>query len=84
MHINLNDMPLQTLVDKVAKSSNISRISWTIEDEGTSDARFVYEAVKNTNHKETKTVFWSDVCKMFGWKNFTVHPSRQSVVIEHF
>ena len=83
MHINLNDIPLQTLVDKVAKSKNISRISWSIEGEGTSDAKFVYEAVKNTNHTETKTVLWSEVCKMFGWKSFTIHPSSQSVLIKH-
>ena len=45
MWLNIKTMPLQTLVDKVAKSRMWSRIGWKIEDEGTSKARFVYEIV---------------------------------------
>ena len=45
MWLSIKTMPLQALADKVAKSKMWSRISWSIEDEGTSKARFVYEIV---------------------------------------
>jgi hypothetical protein len=77
-------MPLQALVDKVAKSRSWSRIGWKIEDEGTSKARIVYEVVTGgAGSVSTREISFNEVCDMFEWKSFSIHPSRQTILIEH-
>ena len=84
MWLNIKTMPLQALVDKVAKSRMWSRISWKIEDEGTSKARFVYEITTGGGGTtDIQEISFKEVCEMFGWKNFTIHPSRLTIVVEH-
>lgn len=84
MWLNIKSMPLQALADKVARTNMWSRISWKIEDEGTSKARFVYEVVSGGGGVvSTREVSFKEVCEMFEWKGFTIHPSRQTIIIEH-
>ena len=84
MWLNIKTMPLQALVDKVVKSKMWSRIGWSIEDEGTSKARFVYEIVTGGGgNVQTREISFKEICDMFEWKNFTIHPSRQTILIEH-
>ena len=84
MWLNIKTMPLQVLADKVARINMWSRISWEIEDEGTSKARFVYEVVSGAAGAiSTKEVSFKEVCEVFEWKGFTIHPSRQTIIIEH-
>ena len=84
MWLNIKTMPLQALVDKVAKSRMWSRIGWKVEDEGTSKARFVYEIVIGGGGTvDTREISFKEVCEMFEWKGFTIHPSRQTIIIEH-
>ena len=84
MWLNIKTMPLQALVDKIAKSKMWSRIGWKIEDEGTSKARLVYEVVANSGGSvQIKEISFKEICEMFEWKNFTIHPSRQTIFIEH-
>lgn len=84
MWLNVESMPLQALVDRVANSKMWARIAWRIEDEGTSKARFVYDTVLRTNSAIiVKEISFEDVCKIFEWKSFTIDPSRQMVVVEH-
>lgn len=84
MWLNIKTMPLQTLADKVAKSKALSRIGWRIEDEETNKARFVYDViVGRTGSVSTVEVSFKEICEMFEWKKFTIHPSRQTIDIEH-
>ena len=84
MWLNIKTMPSQALVDKVAKSRMWSRISWKIEDEGTSKARFVYEITTGGGGTtDIQEISFKEVCEMFEWKNFTIHPSRLTIVVEH-
>lgn len=84
MWLNIKTMPLQALVDKVAKSKMWSRIGWKITDEDTSDPKISYEVVLGTSGKvATKEISFREVCEMFEWKSFTIHPSRQTIIIEH-
>lgn len=84
MWLNIKTMPLQALVDKVAKSKAWSRINWKIEDEGTSNAKFVYEVITGgAGTISNREVSFKEVCEMFEWKGFTIHPSRQTIIIEH-
>lgn len=84
MWLNTKTMPLQTLADKAARINMWSRIGWKIEDEGTSKARFVYEIVSGGGGAVlTREVFFKEICEMFEWKGFTIHPSRQAIIIEH-
>lgn len=84
MWLNVESMPLQTLVDKVAKSKMWLRIGWKIEDEGTSKARFVYEVVTGAGGAvQTREISFKEICDMFEWRGFTIHPSRQTIFIEH-
>lgn len=84
MLINLDLMPLQALADKVAKSKMWSRIGWKLEDEDTKNPKIVYEVLTGANGVVvSKEITFSEICKMFEWKWFTVHPSRQMVQIEH-
>ncbi len=84
MWLNSSMMPLQTLVDKVAKSQSWSRISWKIEDEESNKARFIYEIITGgTGAISIREISFKEICDMFEWKKFAIHPSRQMVVIEH-
>lgn len=84
MWLNIKIMPLQALVDKVAKSRLWSIIGWKIEDEGTSKARIVYEVVTGgAGTVSTREISFKEVCDMFEWKSFSIHPSRQTILIEH-
>ena len=84
MWLNIKSMPLQALADKVAKSKMWSRISWKIEDEGSSRARFIYEIIIGGGGSvQTREISFKEICEMFEWKNFTIHPSRQMILIEH-
>ncbi len=84
MLINLDFMPLQTLVDKVAKSKMWSRIGWKIVDEDTKNPRIIYDVLTGAGGVVlVKEITFKEICNMFEWKWFTIHPSRQMIMIEH-
>lgn len=85
MWLNIDTMPLQALVDKVARSNSWSRIGWTVEnEEDPKCAKIVYDVVTRTSQTPRKReISFKEICEMFEWKWFTVHPSRQTICIEH-
>lgn len=85
MWLNIDTMPLQALVDKVARSKMWSRIGWKVEDETSpKDARIVYEVCAGTNPTpQERVIYFKEICEMFEWKWFTITPSRQTILIEH-
>lgn len=84
MWLNMKTMPLQALVDKAAKSRMWSMVDWKIVGEDTHNAKISYEVVLGTTGKVvTKEISFKEICEMFEWKSFTVHPSRQTIIIEH-
>lgn len=84
MWLNIKTMPLQALVDKVARCKMWSRVGWKLVDEDTSNAKISYEVVLGTTGKvAAKEISFKEICEMFEWKSFTIHPSRQTVIIEH-
>lgn len=77
-------MPLQALADKIAKSKMWSRISWKIADEDTKNPKIVYDVLIGAGGAVVvKEITFKDICEMFEWKSFSIHPSRQMVMIEH-
>lgn len=84
MWLNLDTMPLQELVDKVARCKVWSRLSWKLVDEDAKNAKIVYEVqVRTTQIPQFKEVSFKEICEIFEWKWFNVHPSKQTIIIKH-
>lgn len=86
MWINTKMMPLQSLADKVSRSKAWSKLRWQVEEGKTFDeSKILYDIQVGTNQTlQKREVAFKEICDMFGWKSFSIHPSKQMVLIKHY
>lgn len=85
MWLNTDKMPLQTLIDKIARSRMWFRLGCKIDDISLGDdASLVYEVQLGTSHAvQTKKISFKEICEMFEWKSFKIDETGEMVLIEH-
>jgi hypothetical protein len=69
MLMNVEDWPVQAMVDKFCKNK-AWQVMWAKYDYA--NRKIIAECMLSANTSETRTATYEDICKMFSWKSYKI------------